>query len=187
MLLYEELSKKILEAYFNVFKHLTTGLLESVYEKALCIEFDEMGIPYERQKRLQITYKGSIIGEFVSDLVVDNKIILELKSIPQLTPANTAQLINYLKITGMPVGYLLNFGEGRDYKRILNKESGLVRESPWKSDAIKKVRESPMQQKKSVKSDAIKKVRLVRCKKFSVKSDAKVDAKYGLCNYSGRR
>ena len=82
-----------------------------------------MGIPYERQKRLHITYKGRIIGDFVSDVVVDNKIIFELKSIPQLTPANIAQLINYLKITGMPVGYLLNFGEGRDYKRILNKES----------------------------------------------------------------
>ena len=82
MLIYNELSKKILEAYFNVFKHLTTGLLESVYEKALCIEFDE---------------------------------------IPELTPANTAQLINYLKITGMSVGYLLNFGESRDYKRIINK------------------------------------------------------------------
>ena len=76
MLIYNELSKKILEAYFNVFKHLTTGLLVSVYEKALCIEFDD---------------------------------------------ANTAQLINYLKITGMSVGYLLNFGESRDYKRIINK------------------------------------------------------------------
>ncbi len=123
MLVYQELSRKILEAYFNVFKHLTTGLLEGVYEKALCIELDEMGIPYERQKRLHITYKGRIIGDFVSDVVVDNKIILELKSIPQLTPANIAQLINYLKITGMPVGYLLNFGESRDYKRILNKDS----------------------------------------------------------------
>ena len=85
-----------------------------------------MGIPYERQKRLQITYKGIIIGEFVSDIVVDNKIILELKSIPELTPANTAQLINYLKITGMSVGYLLNFGESRDYKRIIGMSVGYL-------------------------------------------------------------
>lgn len=125
MLVYEELSKKVLEAYFNVFKHLTTGLLESVYENAICIEFDELGVPYERQKRLSIFYKGKNIGDFVPDIVVDNKIILELKSIPELTSANTAQLINYLNITHYKVGYLLNFGEGRDYKRILNNKNQL--------------------------------------------------------------
>ncbi len=134
MLVYEELSNKILEAYFNVLKHLTTGLLESVYENALCIEFDEMGIPYERQKRLSIYYKGRNIGDFIPDIVVDNKIILELKSIPELTAANTAQLINYLNITHMKVGYLLNFGEGRDYKRILNNKSPF---QSVKSDANK--------------------------------------------------
>lgn len=121
MLIYEELSNNILQAYFNVFKHLTTGLLESVYENALCIEFDEMGIPYERQKHLSVYYKGKIIGEFIPDIVVDDKIILELKSIPSLTSANSAQLINYLNITQFKVGYLLNFGEGRDYKRIIRK------------------------------------------------------------------
>ena len=121
MLIYEELSNQILEAYFNVLKHLTTGLLESVYETALSIEFDEMGIPYERQKHLNVHYKGRIIGEFIPDIVVDNKIILELKSTPNLIPANSAQLINYLNITQFKVGYLLNFGEGRDYKRIIRK------------------------------------------------------------------
>jgi len=125
MLIYQELSNKILEAYFNVLKHLTTGLLESLYENALCIELDEMGIPFERQKHLSVYYKGRVIGEFVPDIVVDNKIILELKSIPELTFANTAQLINYLIITQFKVGYLLNFGEGRDYKRIINNKSPL--------------------------------------------------------------
>ena len=125
MLIYQELSNKILEAYFNVLKHLTTGLLESVYENALCIELDEMGIPFERQKHLSVYYKGRVIGEFVPDIVVDNKIILELKSIPELTSANAAQLINYLIITQFKVGCLLNFGEGRDYKRIINNKSPL--------------------------------------------------------------
>ncbi len=125
MLIYQELSNKILEAYFNVLKHLTTGLLESVYENALCLELDEMGIPFERQKHLSVYYKGRVIGEFVPDIVVDNKIILELKSIPELTSANAAQLINYLIITQFKVGYLLNFGEGRDYKRIINNKSPL--------------------------------------------------------------
>ena len=121
MLIYEELSNKILEAYFNVFKHLTTGLMESVYENALSIELTEMGIPFERQKHLTVTYKGRVVGDFVPDIVVDNKIILELKSIPILTSANMAQLINYLNITQFKVGYLLNFGEGRDFKRVINK------------------------------------------------------------------
>ena len=125
MLIYQELSNKILEAYFNVLKHLTTGLLESVYENALCIELDEMGIPFERQKHLSVYYKGRVIGEFVPDIVADNKIILELKSIPELISANAAQLINYLIITQFKVGYLLNFGEGRDYKRIINNKSPL--------------------------------------------------------------
>jgi len=84
-----------------------------------------MGIPFERQKHLSVYYKGRVIGEFVPDIVVDNKIILELKSIPELTSANTAQLINYLIITQFKVGYLLNFGEGRDYKRIINNKSPL--------------------------------------------------------------
>ena len=121
MLLYEELSNKVLQAYFNVLKHLTTGLLESVYENALCMEFDEMGIPYERQKHLDVFYKGKIVGEFVPDVVVDNKIILELKSIPCLTSKNTAQIINYLAITGFKVGYLLNFGDKPEYKRVIRK------------------------------------------------------------------
>ncbi len=125
MLIYQELSNKILEAYFNVLKYLTTGLLESVYENALCIELDEMGIPFECQKHLSVYYKGRVIGEFVPDIVVDDKIILELKSIPELTSANTAQLINYLIITQFKVGYLFNFGEGRDYKRIINNKSPL--------------------------------------------------------------
>jgi GxxExxY protein len=121
MLLYEELSNKVLQAYFNVLKHLTTGLLESVYENALCMEFDEMGIPYERQKHLDVFYKGKIVGEFIPDVVVDNKIILELKSIPCLTTKNTAQIINYLAITGLKVGYLLNFGDKPEYKRVIRK------------------------------------------------------------------
>ena len=80
-----------------------------------------MGIPYERQKHLSVYYKGKIIGEFIPDIVVDDKIILELKSIPSHTSANSAQLINYINITQFKVGYLLNFGEGRDYKRIIRK------------------------------------------------------------------
>ena len=121
-MLYEDLSGNILKAYFNVLKILGTGYLESVYENAMCIELDEMGIPYVRQKHLTVHYKGRIIGDFAADIVVDDKIILELKAVSKLASAHSAQLINYLTITGIQVGLLLNFGEGRDYKRLYLKD-----------------------------------------------------------------
>lgn len=121
-MLYEELSSQILKAYFDVLRNLGTGFLESVYENALCIELEEMGIPFIRQQHLMVAYKGHTVGEFVADIVVDNKIILELKAVAKLVPAHSAQLINYLTATNIKVGLLLNFGEGRDYKRVfLNK------------------------------------------------------------------
>jgi GxxExxY protein len=92
--------------------------LESVYEGALCIELDELGVPYIRQKHLNVIYKGHNIGDFVADIIVDDKIVLELKAVSKLVPAHSAQLINYLTLTGCRIGLLLNFGEGRDYKRV---------------------------------------------------------------------
>ena len=124
-MMYEELSGKILNAYFNVLKILGTGYLESVYENAMCIELDELGIPYVRQKHLNVIYRERLIGEFVADIVVDDKIILELKSVSKLVPAHSAQLINYLTITKLKVGLLLNFGEGRDFKRVYLKDKVL--------------------------------------------------------------
>ena len=121
-MLYEELSANILKAYFNVLRELGTGFLESVYENALCIEFEELDIPYVRQKHLSVEYKGRIVGEYISDIVVDDKIIIELKAVSKLVPAHSAQLINYLTATKLKVGLLLNFGEGRDYKRVFLKE-----------------------------------------------------------------
>ena len=123
--MYEELSGKILNAYFNVLKILGTGYLESVYENAMCVELDELGILYVRQKHLNVIYKERLIGEFVADIVVDDKIILELKSVSKLVPAHSAQLINYLTITKLKVGLLLNFGEGRDFKRVYLKDKVL--------------------------------------------------------------
>ena len=70
-MLYEELSGKILKAYFTVLSTLGTGFLESVYENALCIELDELGVSYERQKHLEVVYKGHIIGEYIADIIVD--------------------------------------------------------------------------------------------------------------------
>lgn len=122
MLLYEELSNKIIRAYYNVLDNLGEGLLEKVYENAMCIELEEMGIPFEHQKAMTVTYKGRVVGDYIADIVVDNKIILELKAIPFLTSHNTSQIINYLTITGCKVGYLLNFGEKQSINELYGKE-----------------------------------------------------------------
>ena len=125
MLLYEELSNKVLRAYFNVIDSLSLGYAEDVYENALCIEFDEMGIPYERQKLFNVHYKNLLVGTFKPDIVVDGKIILELKTVASVLPIHEAQIYNYLAITGIDIGYILNFGENRTYRRFLRKGANI--------------------------------------------------------------
>ena len=121
MLIYEELSNKIIEAYFNVLKILGKGLAEKVYENALCIEFEEMNIPFVRQMPLSVEYKGKNVGNYIADLFVDDKIIIELKAVPAITPEHVAQTLNYVNITHSKIGYILNFGqlEGRGFRRVL--------------------------------------------------------------------
>ena len=121
MLLYEELSNKIIRAFFNVVDYLGKGLSEKVYENALCIEFDEMGLQYERQKPLTVEYKGHVIGNYVADIIVEEKIVLELKAVTAITDEHIAQALNYVNLTHSKVGYILNFSqqEGRGFKRLL--------------------------------------------------------------------
>ena len=121
MLIYEELSKKVINAYYNVQRILGKGLAEKVYENALCIELEEMGIPYVRQKELPVEYKGHNIGNYIADIVVDEKIILELKAVNAITQEHVAQTLNYINLTHSKVGYILNFSqqEGFGFKRLL--------------------------------------------------------------------
>jgi GxxExxY protein len=106
MLLYEELSNKILRAYNNIENSLGKGLAEKVYENALCIEFDEMGVTYERQKPLVVEYKGQIVGSYVAYFYVEGKIIVELKAVSAITNEHIAQTLNYINITHSKVGYI---------------------------------------------------------------------------------
>lgn len=94
MLMFKELSDKVLGAAFAVHNVLGPGLLESAYEGALCIELQRQGIAIERQRVYPLYYKGELAGAYVADLVVDGKIILELKSVRELTPVMEAQLVN---------------------------------------------------------------------------------------------
>ena len=110
-LLYEDLSYKIIGAAKEVHKELGSGFLESVYEDALCYELDILEIPYERQAELNVHYKETILEKkFRADLLVDKKVLVENKSIKKITVQDEAQLINYIKITGLRVGLLFNFG-----------------------------------------------------------------------------
>ena len=108
-LIYKELSDQIISATFTVHSALGPGLLESLYQKAMCIELRERHINYECQCPYVVFYKGEDIGLFYADLVVENKIIVELKAVKILKEIMEAQTINYLKIANISVGYLINF------------------------------------------------------------------------------
>lgn len=100
---------EVLGAAFAVHNALGPGLLESAYEGALVIELTHRCIPYSRQQIYPVYYKGELAGAYVADLVVDNRIILELKSVRELNATMEAQLLNYLRLSKVPVGYLINF------------------------------------------------------------------------------
>ena len=121
MLIYEDLSNKIVKAYYNVLNGLGKGLAEKVYENALCIEFEEMDIPYVQQMPLSVEYKGHNVGNYVADFFVDDKIIVELKAVTAISQEHIAQTLNYINLTHSKVGYILNFSqlEGRGFQRLL--------------------------------------------------------------------
>ena len=112
MLLYEEETGKILRACMNVFNELGNGFLEAVYQDALEIEFKEQNIPYAREAKICVYYKGHKLDrEYFADFICYDKIIVELKCVSRLVKAHKAQVINYLHGTKMKVGLLVNFAE----------------------------------------------------------------------------
>ena len=121
-LLYEEITNKILAACFDVSKELGAGFLESIYQNALMIALQEKELTIEREHPLAVSFRGQIVGQFYADILVEDKIILELKAVSALTDIHKAQLINYLKATGIEVGLLLNFGNPKlEYRRFDNR------------------------------------------------------------------
>ncbi len=111
MLQYQELTEKIIGCAYTVFNKMGSGFLESVYEKCLMIELKKAGLKAEEQRPILVYYEGELVGEFIADIVVEDKIILELKSVQRIAKIHEVQLVNYLNATGMEVGLLLNFGE----------------------------------------------------------------------------
>ncbi|HEV8590762.1 MAG TPA: GxxExxY protein [Pyrinomonadaceae bacterium] len=119
---------KVIRAFYNVYNALGWGFLEKVYENALIVELSEMGFSVERQKAINVYYKDKVVGEYFADLIVEGRVIVELKAAVSISPAHEAQLVNYLKATQFEVGLLLNFGQKAEYKRKIseNKKAGLL-------------------------------------------------------------
>jgi GxxExxY protein len=117
--LYEELTKTILGACFEVSNELGAGFLESVYQNALLIVLQQKGLKVQPQFPLNVKFRGQVVGQFYADLLVEDQVIVELKAVTALTPVHQAQVINYLKGTGIEVGLLVNFGRPKiEYRRL---------------------------------------------------------------------
>ncbi len=110
-ILFKQLSYAIIGAAMEVHNILGSGFLEAVYQTALEKELRLRGIPFERKVKLPVLYKGDLIGEYEADIIVDGKIIVEIKSVSRLTSAHDAQAIHYLAATGLQLAILINFGE----------------------------------------------------------------------------
>jgi GxxExxY protein len=115
-----ELTEKVLGAAFKVLNTLGTGFLEKVYENALSFQLQRIGLSVESQKVFHVKYEGAIVGEYQADLVVAGKVIVECKAISNMDSVHEAQLINYLKASGVHVGLLINFGRPTlQYRRLV--------------------------------------------------------------------
>jgi GxxExxY protein len=114
---HKELSHQIINAAYTVHNTLGFGFLEKVYQNALLIELKKRGIEAKPESSIKVFYDGEVVGDYVADMVVEDKIILELKALRELHEIHEVQLINYLKATGMEVGLLINFGTSVDVKR----------------------------------------------------------------------
>lgn len=118
-LLYEDITRIVIGCAFEVIKELGAGFVESVYEKSLTVCLREKGLTLEVQHPIKVFFRGQCVGEFIADLFVDGKIIVELKAVKSLAPEHSAQLINYLNATGVQVGLMINFGNQKlEYKRL---------------------------------------------------------------------
>jgi GxxExxY protein len=113
-----ELSGRVIGCAMQVHCELGPGFLEIVYRNALCVELARSGIKYSTEEPISVSYKGTTVGSFCADILVEGSLILELKAVERLVPAHGVQLVNYLKATGLEIGLLLNFGSrSLEFKR----------------------------------------------------------------------
>lgn len=116
----DNVSRRVIGCAMTVSNQLGAGFLESVYENALALELQHQGLEFERQKTLNVFYRGMLVGHYVADFMIAGALILEIKALRSLTQNHEAQLMNYLQATGITVGLLLNFGTPKlGVKRIV--------------------------------------------------------------------
>lgn len=118
-LLHKSITDVILKVYYDVYNELGYGFLEKVYQNAMYFELKSLGYKVEAQKQIKVYFKRQLVGEYYSDLIVEDKVIVELKATELLMNVHVAQIMNYLKATPIEVGVLLNFGEEPEFKRII--------------------------------------------------------------------
>ncbi|HLG15529.1 MAG TPA: GxxExxY protein [Blastocatellia bacterium] len=115
---HEELTRKIIGVFYEVYNELGPGFLESVYEGAMEIALAEAGLRVERQVPVPVWFRGRQVGDFKADLLIEGLVIIELKAVRAFDPSHEAQLLNYLRATEIEVGLLLNFGPKPEFKRF---------------------------------------------------------------------
>jgi len=126
----DALTEKIIGAAYSVANILGFGFLEKVYENALAVELKALGMKVEQQKPVSVFYKGVNVGDYIADLLVEDSVLIELKSVKNLSDIHKSQLLNYLVATNKSVGLLINFGSPRiEIKRVLNSKK-IIRANP---------------------------------------------------------
>jgi GxxExxY protein len=118
-MLYEQITEKIISAFYKVYNTLGYGFLEKVYENSMLIELKKQGLQAVQQEAIKVFYEGNLVGEYFADIVVNGIIILELKTVESFKEEHFKQLLNYLIATKKELGLLLNFGRKAEFKRII--------------------------------------------------------------------
>ena len=118
-LLHSDLTGQVIKSFYDVYNALGYGFLEKVYENALAYELRQAELTIEKQRPITVHYKGVAVGEYFADILVNNLVLLELKTAERIIDAHEAQLLNYLRATEVEIGLLLNFGPTPQYKRKL--------------------------------------------------------------------
>ncbi|MBN2010281.1 GxxExxY protein [candidate division KSB1 bacterium] len=116
-MLHEETIEKIIKAYYKVYNTLGHGFLEKVYENAMAVELKHQGLECQQQKNIKVYYETEEVGDYFADLLVNNLIIVELKTATELSPTYEGQLLNYLKASHIEDGLLFNFGTEPQFSR----------------------------------------------------------------------
>ena len=120
---HEELTRIIIGGAFDVINELGSGFLESVYENALLLALRQKGLSVRIQHPIKVMFRNECVGDFFADMLIEEKILIELKAVKAIAPEHQAQIINYLNATGIEVGLLINFGNPKlEYKRFTRKK-----------------------------------------------------------------